>query len=42
LAAAGFGQDPSAPLIEHNRPPAGQIRVGGPPVIYEGRFRYGA
>jgi SAM-dependent methyltransferase len=42
LAAAGFGQDPSAPLVEHNRPPAGQIRIGGPPVIYEGRFRYDA
>lgn len=40
LGAAGFVRDPSVPLTEHNRPPAGTLRVGGPPVIYEGTFRY--
>jgi ubiquinone/menaquinone biosynthesis C-methylase UbiE len=38
---AGFNQDPSVPLTEHNRPAAGALRVGGPPVIYEGTFRRG-
>jgi len=41
LGDAGFIQDPSVPLTEHNRPPAGARRIGGPPVIYEGTFRYG-
>ena len=41
LGAAGFVPDSSVPLTEHNRPPAGTMRVGGPPVIYEGTFRYG-
>lgn len=40
LGAAGFVSDPSVPLTEHNRPPAGALRAGGPPVIYEGTFRY--
>jgi ubiquinone/menaquinone biosynthesis C-methylase UbiE len=40
LEAAGFVLDPAVALTEHNRPPAGAMRVGGPPVIYEGTFRY--
>lgn len=40
LAAAGFDPDPTVPLTEYNRPRAGEIRVGGPPVIYEAAFRY--
>jgi SAM-dependent methyltransferase len=39
LGAAGFAPDPSVPLTEHNRPADG-LRLGGPPVIYEGTFRY--
>jgi ubiquinone/menaquinone biosynthesis C-methylase UbiE len=38
LAAAGFTADPSYPLRELNRP-AGGLRAGGAPVIYEGVFR---
>jgi hypothetical protein len=40
LAAAGFAPDPAVPLTEHNRPPAGVLRAGGP-VIYEAAFRFG-
>lgn len=40
LAAAGFERDPSLPLLEHNLPPPGKTRLGGPPVIYEALFRY--
>jgi SAM-dependent methyltransferase len=40
LGDAGFHPDPALPLTEHNRPPAGSLRLGGPPVIYEGAFRY--
>ena len=41
LGKAGFVPDPAVPLTEHNRPPEGSRRIGGPPVIYEGTFRYG-
>jgi ubiquinone/menaquinone biosynthesis C-methylase UbiE len=41
LAAAGFSPDPAVPLTEHNRPPGGALRSGGP-VIYEAAFRFGA
>ena len=40
LGAAGFVLDPSVRLTEHNRPLDGARRFGGPPVIYEGTFRY--
>jgi len=40
LGEAGFVEDPSVPLTEHNRPRAGSLRIGGPPLIYEGTFRY--
>ena len=39
LGSAGFTLDPSTPLVEHNRPPAGALRFGGSPVIHEGVFR---
>lgn len=40
LRAAGFVPDPAVPLIEHNLPRPGQVRVGGsPPVIFEAAFR---
>ena len=39
LAAHGFEPDPSLPLRELNRPPAGALRTGSAPVIYEGLFR---
>jgi hypothetical protein len=38
LANAGFVPDPHLPLRELNLPPAGQVRLGGPPVIFEGGF----
>ncbi len=38
LARHGFHPDPDLPLREHNLPPPGQPRLGGPPVIYEGGF----
>jgi ubiquinone/menaquinone biosynthesis C-methylase UbiE len=41
MADAGFVPDPSVPVTEHNRPPAGGFRLGGPPVIHEATFRYG-
>jgi SAM-dependent methyltransferase len=37
---AGFDFDPDFPLREHNLPPPGQKRIGGPPVIYEAAFRF--
>jgi hypothetical protein len=40
LASAGFVPDEAVPLTEHNRPRPGAMRTGGPPVIYEGTFRY--
>jgi SAM-dependent methyltransferase len=40
FGAAGFVLNPPAALTEHNRPQAGALRIGGPPVIYEGTFRY--
>lgn len=40
LAYAGFLPDPAVPLTEHNKRPAGALTAGGPPVIYEGAFRY--
>jgi SAM-dependent methyltransferase len=40
LGTVGFLPDPAVPLTEHNRPAAGTRRAGGPPVIWEGTFRY--
>jgi SAM-dependent methyltransferase len=40
LRDAGFEPDPALPLRELNARPPGQIRLGGPPVIYEGGFRF--
>jgi SAM-dependent methyltransferase len=40
LQEAGFLPDSSVPLTEHNRPRPGALRAGGPPVIYEGTFRF--
>lgn len=40
LHKEGFAPDPLAPLTEHNRPASGALRIGGPPVIYEGTFRH--
>jgi SAM-dependent methyltransferase len=39
LAAAGFARTASTPLTEYNRPGPNELRVGGPPVIYEGTWR---
>jgi SAM-dependent methyltransferase len=38
LARAGFHRDTAAPLTEYNRPRPGELRAGGPPVIYEVTF----
>jgi SAM-dependent methyltransferase len=38
MRAAGFEADDRVPLTEYNRPPAGALRMGGPPVIYEAAF----
>jgi ubiquinone/menaquinone biosynthesis C-methylase UbiE len=38
MARAGFVRDSAAPLAEYNVPRPGEIRSGGPPVIYEGTF----
>lgn len=38
LARAGFERDERAPLTEYNLPRPGELRAGGPPVIYEGTF----
>jgi ubiquinone/menaquinone biosynthesis C-methylase UbiE len=40
MREAGFEPDPDFPLREHNLPPPGQQRLGGPPVIYEAAFRF--
>lgn len=40
LAAVGFIADSELPLRELNLPPAGQVRLSGPPVIFEGGFRF--
>ena len=39
LAAHGFDPDASLPIRELNRLPAGALRTGSAPVIYEGLFR---
>ena len=38
LARAGWVRDAPGPLTEYNLPRPGDIRAGGPPVIYEGTF----
>jgi len=38
LGRAGFVPDPPGPLTEYNLPRPGELRVGGPPVIFEGTF----
>jgi hypothetical protein len=38
LGRAGFVRDDPGPLTEYNLPAPGEIRAGGPPVIYEGTF----
>jgi len=38
LARVGFARDAPGPLTEYNRPRPGELRAGGPPVIYEGTF----
>ena len=40
LAAAGFVVDERLPIREFNRPKPGEVRTGGPPVIYQAAFRY--
>jgi len=40
LQHAGFVADAAVPLTEHNRPRPGELRTGGPPIVYEGAFRY--
>lgn len=40
LRDAGFQPDPALPVRELNLPRPGEVRVSGPPVIYEGGFRY--
>jgi SAM-dependent methyltransferase len=42
LRAAGFQADPRLPLRLLNLPPSGQRCLGGPPIILEGGFVYGA
>lgn len=39
LASAGFTRESHPPIAEYNRPSPGVVRVGGPPVIYEGTWR---
>ena len=39
LGRVGFAPDPSVPLREYNRPQAGALVTGTPPVIYESAFR---
>ncbi|HSG00147.1 MAG TPA: methyltransferase domain-containing protein [Vicinamibacterales bacterium] len=38
LASAGFERADPGPLTEYNVPRPGELRAGGPPVIYEGTF----
>jgi ubiquinone/menaquinone biosynthesis C-methylase UbiE len=40
LGKEGFRPDSMVPLNELNRPAPGSLQIGGPPVIYEGTFRY--
>ena len=40
LRAAGFTREPGGPLTEYNRTRPGALQRRGPPVIYEGAFRY--
>lgn len=40
MREAEFVPDADVPLREHNLPPPGQVRLGGPPVIYEAGFRF--
>jgi len=40
LGVAGFVRD--GDVTEYNRPEPGAVRLGGPPVIYEARFRRSA
>lgn len=40
MRAAGFSADPAFTARELNRPPRGQARVGGAPVILEAAFRF--
>jgi SAM-dependent methyltransferase len=40
LGNEGFRPDAAVPLRELNRPAPGSLQIGGPPVIYEGTFRY--
>lgn len=38
LGEAGFVRDAPGPLTEYNVPRPGELRAGGPPVIFEGTF----
>jgi SAM-dependent methyltransferase len=38
LGAVGFVRDSPSPLTEYNLPRPGELRAGGPPIIYEGTF----
>lgn len=38
LGRAGFRRDAPGPLTEYNLPRPGELRAGGPPVIFEGTF----
>ena len=38
LGRAGFIKQPPGALTEYNLPRPGELRAGGPPVIYEGTF----
>ena len=40
LRIAGFEPDPDLPTRELNVPPPGELRLSGPPVIFEGGFVY--
>jgi SAM-dependent methyltransferase len=38
MSDAGFVRDGAGPMTEYNRPRPGEVRAGGPPVIYEATF----
>jgi SAM-dependent methyltransferase len=40
LRMAGFAPDPDVPIREYNRTRPRTLNAGGPPVIYEGGFRF--
>jgi SAM-dependent methyltransferase len=40
MYAVGFEADPAFMFRELNLPPAGQVRIGGAPVIFEAAFRF--